>query len=149
MLRARQEIEERKCVLFGVWVWNLWNMSDPCDSLIAFIRLGNVHYFVCNKLYTNIKSQHITFILLWIFFIGVFVGMLLYTELRMCVPDSVFFLSVLHYENTIIPFGNSWSLCLANMGIFSQIQTPTLKINCQVRHSAEVGWFASFVLWKC
>lgn len=66
-------------------------MSDPCESLSAFIRLGNVHYFICNKLYTNIESQHITIILLWISFIDVFVGMLLYTELRIYVPDSVLF----------------------------------------------------------
>jgi len=52
MLRARQEIEERESVLFGVWVWNLWNVSGPCDSLIAFKRLGNVRYFICN-IYTQ------------------------------------------------------------------------------------------------
>ena len=153
MLRARQEIEGRVCVLWRIWVWKLWNMSDPCDSLIAFIRLGNVHHFICNKLYANIESQHITFILLWISFIDVIVGMLTVYWVKNLFAWFCVFLRVLRYENTIVPFGNSYlllvSLCFANMGICSQIQTHTLNINCQMRHSAEVYWFASFVLWLC
>jgi hypothetical protein len=66
-------------------------MFDPCDSLIAFVRLGNVHYFICNKLYLNIESEHITFMLLLMSFIDVFVGVLLYLELRICATEIVFF----------------------------------------------------------
>lgn len=104
-------------------------MSDLCDSLIAFIRLGNVHYFICNKLYTNLESQHITFILLWISFINVFVGMLLYTELRICVPDSVFLRgpSLQKYYYPIwkqLPFVG---LSFANMGYFISNSNSYIK----------------------
>lgn len=88
-------------------------LSHPCDSLIAFMRLGNVHYFICNKLYTNIESQHITFILLWISFIDVFVGMLLYTELRIYVPDSVCFFKGPSIRKCYYPIGNSYILLLS------------------------------------